>query len=322
MRFRLFPKLSDTLPEAVDTEGSWFALEKIHGAQLVVGVDSAGTLSIGKRKAWLGDADAFFGWQLIRGELARGARAVREQLMRDGVADERADVVLYGELFGGGYPHPDVAPLRAFTPVQTGIWYAPDLRYAVFAVLAAASGAPDGTVLGVAETLRVAAAAGFAAPPLVGRGSRIEMLQLPTRYASRVAGDLGLPAIRGNVAEGFVARLDRRTSLEGLVAFKRKIPEMREANFDGATAFDPGRRLALSDLEALLPGVVNRARVESAGSKTGYADERALLQELELDVRIDLEAVLPLTLQSLDAAADRRLSEAIRARAVEQLRGR
>ncbi|XXX78339.1 RNA ligase family protein [Sorangium sp. So ce134] len=79
---------------------TWVALEKIHGAQLAIGVDAAG-VRFGKRKEWLRDEDPFFGWQLLRASLRDAARAAFAA-----VGAER--LVLYGELFGGGYPHPAV----------------------------------------------------------------------------------------------------------------------------------------------------------------------------------------------------------------------
>ncbi|KAB2896542.1 MAG: RNA ligase, partial [Kofleriaceae bacterium] len=70
--------------------GTWVATEKLHGANFVVGVTADGVW-FGKRKAWLAPTDAFFGWQLVAGELAAAARGV---FARAG----RPQVVLYGEL--------------------------------------------------------------------------------------------------------------------------------------------------------------------------------------------------------------------------------
>jgi hypothetical protein len=37
---------------------------------------------------------------------------------------------VYGELFGGSYPHPFVPVEEAVSAVQTGVWYAPDVEFA------------------------------------------------------------------------------------------------------------------------------------------------------------------------------------------------
>lgn len=77
MRFRPYAKM----PAAGETRehpspgGTWVALEKIHGAQLVVAVQGK-QLRFGKRKAWLTEEEPFFGWQLLRVQLGAAAQAV------------------------------------------------------------------------------------------------------------------------------------------------------------------------------------------------------------------------------------------------------
>jgi Rnl2 family RNA ligase len=319
MRFRMFPKLHGALPDGAP-EGPYVALEKVHGAQLVVGLDTQGGISIGKRKAWLAADDAFFGWQLLRPELERAALNLRLSLRATGLAPPEAEIVLYGELFGGGYPHRAVPALGAFTPVQTGIWYAADLRFALFGVLITAREQGGGVLLGATDVGRLAEEVGLLSPPVLGRGSRAEVLALPERFPTRVPGLLGLPSIEGNVAEGFVVWLDRPTAFDSPAACKRKIPEMREAEFDGSEAFAPDRVLPAAELLAIVPRLVNRARLESAGSKVGFHDEAALLDEVELDVLIDLEAALPMTMRSLADEEERSLAMAIRTSARSALK--
>jgi hypothetical protein len=111
--------------------GTWVALEKVHGAQLVLGVQG-GQVHFGKRKAWLSDEDPFFGWQLLRAKLGSAAPRVARAVGAEGDA-----VYLYGELFGGHYPHPNVPAVPGMVPVQTGIWYAPELHRAPFDILLA-----------------------------------------------------------------------------------------------------------------------------------------------------------------------------------------
>ncbi|TDD10961.1 hypothetical protein E1294_45925 [Nonomuraea diastatica] len=69
-----FPKIPVASSAAVAANGIWIATEKIHGAQMVIAYDGR-ELRIGKRKAWLRGEEAFFGWQLLRGELEQAARA-------------------------------------------------------------------------------------------------------------------------------------------------------------------------------------------------------------------------------------------------------
>ena len=41
-------------------------------------------------------------------------------------------VLLFGELCGGRYPHPDVPPDPRVEAVQTGVWYSPTVEFYAF----------------------------------------------------------------------------------------------------------------------------------------------------------------------------------------------
>ncbi|WP_433062524.1 RNA ligase family protein [Dactylosporangium sp. CS-033363] len=276
-----YPKIPAVLAGA-SSAGPWIATEKIHGAQLAVAWDGA-TLRVGKRKAWLRDDEPFFGWQLLRATLERTARAA---LARGG-----SSVRLYGELYGGHYP--SVPPVPGASAVQTGVWYCPDVRFALFDVLT-----DDGPAWLFADVVAVAAEGGADAVPLLARGSRSTVDAVPIRFATRVPALHGLPALEGNLAEGVVLRPDARVPLADRPTLKRKIPEFDEARFDEAQPWHP--HLAAADVGPLAATLVNLARVASARSKAGPSDPAALLEELVLDVMLDLVDAYP----ALAARAD------------------
>ena len=300
MKHRMFPKLvaPGAKSGAALPGGSWVASEKIHGAQLVIGVDASGVL-FGKRKAWLAADEPFFGWQLIRAELAEIARAAHE-------AARAPQLVIYGELYGGAYPHPDVPAVPGITAVQTGVWYAPDLHYAVFDALVAADDDDPGELLAHREVVVLA----LPMPPQLRAGTRQDVEALPVRFDSLVAPSLGLPPIAGNVAEGFVMKPDVRAAPDARAAAKRKIAEWDEsAVFDGADAFDPRARLSLAELIAHARRLVNAPRIASARSKVGEAPA-AIADEVVLDVLIDLTDAFPVAMAAL--GEDALLADAIR----------
>jgi hypothetical protein len=270
-----YPKIPAVLSNA-SAAGPWIATEKVHGAQLVLAYDGA-ALRVGKRKAWLRDDEAFFGWQLLRPVLERTARAA---LARGG-----ASVRLYGELYGGHYP--GVAAVPGASPVQTGIWYCPDIRFALFDVLT-----DDGPVWLYADVAAVAAEGGADVVPLLARGTRSAVDAVPVRFASRVPARHGLPALDGNLAEGVVLRPDARLALSSRPILKRKIPEFDEGRFGEARPWDPF--LSPAQLGPLAATLVNPARVASARSKVGPDDAAALTEELVLDVLIDLVDAFPM----------------------------
>ena len=299
MDHRPFPKIPTALPDTSGAGSQWVATEKIHGAQLVLACDGE-RVAFGKRKAWLEDDAAFFGWQLLRAELGAAARTVHEQLDRAGA------IYIYGELFGGRYPHPEVEALPGMSPVQTGIWYAPGLHFAAFDVLVVDG--DDARFLAHAEVEALAASAELGVVPLLGRGTRRELVALPVRYPTRVPDQLGLPALADNVAEGFVLKPDRELAPDERPVVKHKIPEFDDNRFDASAAFDSHAHLEIDALLRWSARMVNPARIASARSKIGE-DQAAILDEVVLDVWIDLEAIFPRRMLGLAEAED----EALRA---------
>ena len=287
-----------------DLGGPWVALEKVHGAQLVVAV-AGDDVRFGKRKAWLADDDPFFGWQLVRAELTEGARAAA-------ALAGAPVVVLYGELFGGGYPHPDVAPVPGLQPVQTGVWYAPDLRWAVFDVVVATDEDDPGERLAFGEVRPLAAEAGLLVPPTIRAGRRTEVEATAERFPTAVPGQLGLPAIEGNLAEGLVLRRDARARPGEAVTYKRKIDEFAEDRFGEAEAWDADQRPDLDALCGWARRLTNPARVAGAASKWGRHDVAAVLDEVELDVLIDLAEAFPAVARTPSEADEVALRAAIR----------
>jgi Rnl2 family RNA ligase len=295
--FLPFPKLPCRGSADADV---WVALEKIHGAHLVMDVD-ARTVRFGKRKGWLQENEPFFGWQLLRGALRESARKVFDQLDAD-------RVVLYGELFGGGYPHPQVAD-KGLTPVQTGVWYSPDLRWALFEVRA------DDEYLSWSECQALASKAGIVTPPVIARGKKAEIDALPDRFPSRLAVSLGLPLLGdGNLAEGLVVKPDARMAAAIYASSKRKIAEMREARFDESQPWNPDRPMGLPALADWAERLTNGPRLAAAASKVGRHDTGALADEVVIDVLLDLEEAFPGAMSALEHEGWAALESAIRTR--------
>lgn len=298
-----YPKIPTRTDGAAQAPGgTWVATEKVHGAQVVVATDGR-VVRVGKRKAWLESDDAFFGWQLLRAELEAAARSAFAAH-----ADARV-VRLYGELFGGGYPHPEVAASPGTSPVQTGIWYAPDVRFVLFDVLVEA----PSMFLAHTEVEQLAAAVGLPVVPLLGRGPRAALERLPVHFPSRVPALLGLPPLADNIAEGFVLKPDARATPSARYVVKHKIPELDEGRFDESAPWNPDAALSLAELQDIAARLVNPARMASARSKVGI-DPVAIAEEVLLDVLVDLEAAFPAAFRGLTPEAD----EALRALVLER----
>jgi Rnl2 family RNA ligase len=284
MRFRTYAKIPKSRADDPRTAGGmWTATEKLHGAHFVIAVRGA-EVRFGKRKEWLENDAPFFGWQLIAEDLRARALNVARSL-------GAPLFFAYGELLGGAYPHSDVPAIPGLSAVQTGIWYAPDIRWVVFDMLVADSEDDDGVFLAHSEVETLAAMFGLLLPPLIRRARRPDLESVPVRAPTRFPALLGLPPIPDNIAEGIILKPDLRLAPADRPVIKRKIPEFDDAKFDESAAWAPGR-LSVDELLVWVGRLVNPARMQSARSKVG-TDREAIVQEVILDVAIDLETAFP-----------------------------
>jgi RNA ligase-like protein len=199
--------------------------------------------------------------------------------------------------------------------VQTGVWYAPDLRWVMFDVLVATGDADAGELLAFSEVEALAADAGFATPPLLGRGRRDDLDRIPIDAPTAIPAALGLPPLPGNRREGFVLKPDRRMAADTRPMIKRKLIDFDDARFDEARPWEPGW-LDSSDLVAWATRLVNPARVASARSKVG-TDPVAIADEIVLDVMIDLATVFATAWRDLTPEREAELASAIRTALLE-----
>ncbi|MBA9001612.1 RNA ligase family protein [Thermomonospora cellulosilytica] len=284
-----YPKIPQKFGDGPVPGGVWVAEEKVHGANLAIVTDGERARAASRRGPLEEEAlDAFFGLARIWAELAAGAVAVARGLIRD--LEGVAEVVVYGELAGGRYPHPDVPVVDGLVPVQTGVWYAPDLVWLGFdAVVRTSSGV---LWLGRAELEERLSGVGLRCVPLLGRGRRNELREPAVEFPTRVPAMLGLPELPGNRAEGYVLKpAGSWASWEKgeRPVLKVKHPAFAEdARYNGARPFVPPPGGAAGVAGWLLAEAVDRltpARVAAGRSKLGPA---ARPEELAAEVIEDL----------------------------------
>ncbi len=237
--------------------------------------------------------EPFFGWQLLRAELSEAARKISMSIYGD-IEDPPYNVRVYGELYGGSYPHPDVLVAPGASAVQTGIWYCPDVKFTAFDIVV-----DDNFFLADDEMRATCTRHGLQVSPLLRRGTRAELERMQVCFQSRVPDLLGLPPIAGNWAEGMVLKPDERASINDRYVIKRKIPEFDDAKFDDSAAWDQNAQLSAQAIGDLAARLVNPARWASARSKAGE-NRQQIFDEVVLDVLIDLEAAFPAAMVAHD----------------------
>mmetsp|Transcript_61498 Transcript_61498/g.170520 ORF Transcript_61498/g.170520 Transcript_61498/m.170520 type:complete len:418 (-) Transcript_61498:52-1305(-) len=324
------------------SSNQYLVTEKVHGANfcLIARLGQAGLagpaeVRFAKRTAILGsaeDAEDFYSCRsagLLR-RLGTCAEAVLRRVAQDGAPSGGAGeaslaVHIYGELFGGDYPHPDVKAVEGLQPVQVGVWYSPALQFMGFDV-AVETGLGRCFLDFDAARAHCEGCGLLFAEPLF-RGSLSECLDFPIEFETTVPARLGLPALPSsaatgrNVAEGVVVRPCReprgagggagapavpaaragKESARGL--FKRKIEAFSEKRYQNddwrrGKAGGAGAAPALSEEDLALieiQAAVTEQRLANVLSKVGRVDPldqracRRLLDDFKADVAESLE---------------------------------
>ena len=253
---------------------TWVVTEKIHGANFSF-VLEGDTLKYAKRKALLRWTDDFFAFQIVAERLDAGIMRLFEHIRRDRAFHT---AIVYGELYGGLYPHADVAADARVQAIQTGIHYSPTVEFCVFDVAVEVAGLGR-HYLDYADVMRYCAACEvpFARPLLIGTLN--QALFFDTRFDSKVPGSLGLPAIVPNLVEGIVVKplhnmVVQTSKGEMRPIFKIKNKEFAEEQFHEAQAwsYQHAGASASERLLYIVPELrryVTQQRLQSTFSKIG-----------------------------------------------------
>ncbi|MBD0259116.1 MAG: 2'-5' RNA ligase [Cytophagales bacterium] len=276
-------------------KGQWVVTEKIHGANFSFAYENQ-KLLFAKRKAYLGWHDDFFGFQEVVSRLEDRVLALFERLSLDVAADR---YVLYGELFGGHYPHPGVPAHPGVAAIQTGVYYAPGIHFCAFDL--AFEAGEKKHYLDYATAIRYFEAFDIFYARVLLAGKLNEALDFNLRINSTVPALLLLPALDANLIEGVVIKPLHHSELKN--GEPRPILKLKNAEFDEEKKFHEAEKWSFiprvsSKSETLsfildeIAGYINANRVNSALSKNGRLDlgNPARLQTIREEVLADVWA--------------------------------
>jgi len=291
----------------------WIVTEKIHGAHFCINTDGS-TISGASRKRLLAPEDNFFEYQRILHCLEQQIHQLYHLTLS--LYPQLSWLSLYGELFGGSYPHPEVAGIAGLEPIQTGVYYAPDIEFCIFDLAISGIQLPH-SYLDYDQAITLLQRAGLLyAPPLL-IGSYQEVLDYPIEFPSTIPALLGLPALaQDNKAEGIVIKPLRAIHTpKGPIRpmFKRKIAAFAEdKRFHQAQKWPlPSSLRNAGNLDLLKWEAFNQLtenRLRNAISKIGYrgfhqpSKSRQLFQLFIADILEQLDTNQPALLTILSQA--------------------
>ncbi len=269
----------------------WVVTEKIHGANFGITTDGV-TVEFAKRKELLQPGEDFFGYLDKKPQLEVQAKQVFTILQAKIPGLLRATI--YGELFGGEYPHPDVAVVKGMQAVQTGVYYSPNIEYCAFDI--AVSGDFGSQYLDYDITLQVLRDVGMmrAEPLLIGKFD--QAFNYKIEFESTIPKILKLPVLdKANKAEGVVIKPIKSIYVEtkkGRVRpiIKKKISEFAEnERFHQAQKWDYQQQLDVKSLiiQQLL-GFVTLNRLKNVISKVGRLSGHDNQKERQVKLLVEL----------------------------------
>jgi len=179
----------------------WIATEKVHGANFQMSTNGVDVWA-GKRSGPLSNKDnaGFFGFMSVFNEhREKVIRAFQLIKIKDaGVTD----VIFYGELFGGGYPHPDVPEIAGVKLVQKHAYYYNNLHFYAFDIWTNTTGFLD---YDTCETIWKQC--GFLYAKTLARGPLSQLYAMEVdNVPSWIPAHFDLPPIPHNFMEGVVIR--------------------------------------------------------------------------------------------------------------------
>ena len=302
----------------------WVVTEKVHGANFSF-IYEENNLKFAKRKDYLSWNDDFFGFQLVVSQIEDQILSLFEELNTTIKANK---FIVYGELFGGKYPHDDVPPAPNVHAIQTGVYYAPNIQFCAFDIAIETNESNEKYYLDYQTAVGLFDKHGvfYAKPLLIGKFS--EATGFNTRINSTVPALLGLPEITDNLIEGVVVKpFDLK---EQEVTFSRPIVKIKNKEFEEENKFHEAEKWTYipnvssksEDLSFILDELRNyitKNRLESAISKTGALDfsnaNRVKEIELELfhDTLIDFNENNPNVLSELSESENSWINDRVKA---------
>lgn len=278
----------------------WVVTEKIHGANFGIVTDGK-TVRFAKRKEFLDSGEDFFGYQLLQDKLIIEAKEIFQILQLEKLNLEK--IFIYGELFGGEYPHPEVNSVSGVQAIQTGVYYSPTIEYCAFDIAVVEN--QENFYIDYSIALQLFEKVGMMAAKPLFIGKFEEGAAYNPEFESTIPAILNLPQLQQvNKAEGIVIKpvksiyINRKGKIRPII--KKKIPEFAEDSryhqaqkwtYQNITTKNQSQELSFEDeLSQEMLALVTPTRLNNVMSKFGrvaHGDiekQQQLVDLLEKDV--------------------------------------
>jgi Rnl2 family RNA ligase len=256
--------------EEVDKQ-EFVVQEKVHGANACFVTDGA-TVSFGKRTGFVEADEKFYDYEEL---LERYTPKVITlfSLVKETVPEVKT-LTVFGEMFGGKYPHPDVKNNNKTMLIQKGVHYCPNHEFYAFDLYVINE--ETGYYLTLDEANAFFERGGFFYAKTLFRGTLNECLKFPNDAPSMISAWLGLPPMDDNICEGVVIRPVKPTYLHNGSRVLLKSKNARFAEKKAVKKREPKLFAEPSyseELNSLLPVIeqyITENRLNNVTSKIGH----------------------------------------------------
>lgn len=173
--------------------------EKIHGANFQFNVDSNG-ITAGKRTAFISENEGFYSYKLVVEQYSEAILKLKNEVFPN------HNIIVYGELFGGSYPHNDVPNDSRYAKVQKEIFYAPFEDFICFDIFVYNDNTDEHHYITKTERETLCNKYGIKSAVSLFSGTLESCLNYPNAFLTTIPKLYGLPDIENNICEGVVIR--------------------------------------------------------------------------------------------------------------------
>ena len=209
-------------------KNDWIVTEKIHGANFCI-ISDGTIVRFAKRKELLAEQDNFFGYQILAEELQNKALAIFQAIQS--VCPDTVHIAIYGELFGGEYPHEDVEVNSQVNAIQTGVYYSPNIEFMAFDI-AYINNKQERNYLDCDLLIHICQNTNLQYIPVLFRGKYQNAIAYKIEFTTTIPRLFNLPSLdRENFAEGIVIKPANNFFLETAKGKLRPVVKIKIPKF-------------------------------------------------------------------------------------------
>ncbi len=249
--------------------------EKVHGSNLQVGYSlTEDKFIFGSRSNILKEDESFYNYLECMAPLKSKVKELAVWMKNRFLIgkQELLDVTVYGEIFGGSYPHPMVPRDSHAVRVNKGVFYSPKNQWLAFDIAYSLKGLPEHKFLCGLEFVNLCRKFGIPFIPVLKVVPDLESaLRFEPVFKSGIYRFFELPELADNMAEGVVIRGWYRDLWAGghRVILKNKCEKFREKKSEKKIVINEEYPLHVEAAIREAAAYVNEARVQNAVSKVG-----------------------------------------------------